>query len=241
MHGSRNQRCCRIQKSHGKLSVVVWTPAAYWRALRTTARALGELVKAIKIPSFVFFHCFISFLFFFLFFPPFFFFLFFPSRLCFSCFFFSSFFLFFLLFFFLVFPFLFPFSSLFFPFFPFFFLSFSFFFFFSFFDPIPSPEERLIWSQSSFVFGFVLGPGTDSTNCAGIRSYIIRCSLCARNSRTLGSQLHSDFDLFSFRDCQEKGNRIKISKQAQQREKLRCKLICRTCWNAGTGMLQKLR
>ena len=27
----------------------------------------------------------------------------------------------------------------------------------------------------------------------------------------LGSQLHSDFDLFSFRDCQEKDNRIKIS------------------------------
>ena len=72
-------------------------------------------------------------------------------------------------------------------------------------DPIPSPEERLICSQSYFVFSFVLGPGTDSTNCAGIRSYIIRCSLCARNSRTLGSQLHSDF---SFRDCQEKDNRI---------------------------------
>ena len=64
-------------------------------------------------------------------------------------------------------------------------------------DPIPSPEERLIWSQSSFVFNFVLGPGTDSKNCAGVRSYIIRCSLCARNSRTLGSQLYSDtLDLF---------------------------------------------
>ena len=36
-------------------------------------------------------------------------------------------------------------------------------------DPIPSPEERLIWSQSSFVFSFVLGPGTDSTSCADIR------------------------------------------------------------------------
>ena len=61
-----------------------------------------------------------------------------------------------------------------------------------------------------FCFQFVLGPGTDSTNCAGIRSYIIRCSLCARNSRTLGSQLHSDF---SFRDCQEKDNRIMVAEQ----------------------------
>ena len=80
-------------------------------------------------------------------------------------------------------------------------------------DPIPSPEERLILSLSSSVFSSVflfLGPGTDS-NCAGIRSYIIRCSLRARNSRTLGSQLHSDFDLFSFRDCLEKDNRITFS------------------------------
>ena len=83
-------------------------------------------------------------------------------------------------------------------------------------DPIPSPEERLILSQSSSDFSSVflfLGPGTDSMNCAGIRSYTIRCSLCARNSRTLGSQLHSDFDLFSFRDCQEKVSRIMVAEQ----------------------------
>ena len=33
----------------------------------------------------------------------------------------------------------------------------------------------------------------------------------------------------------------KVSKQAQLREKMRCKLSCRTCWNAGTEMLQMLR
>ena len=33
----------------------------------------------------------------------------------------------------------------------------------------------------------------------------------------------------------------KISKQAQQREKMRYKLSCRTCWEAGTGVLQMLR
>ena len=92
----------------------------------------------------------------------------------------------------------------------FFFLSFFAFYFSFLFDPIPSPEERLICSQSYFAFSFVSGPGTDSTNCAGIRSYIIRCSLCARNSRTLGSQLHSDF---SFRDCQEKDDRIMVAEQ----------------------------
>ena len=31
---------------------------------------------------------------------------------------------------------------------------------------IHSPEERFICSQSYFAFQFVLGPGTNSTNCA---------------------------------------------------------------------------
>ena len=70
---------------------------------------------------------------------------------------FSPFFSLFSLFFFFFFP-------LFFPFFPpsffsfFFLLLFSpsfFSFFFLLLDPIPTPEERLIWSQSSFVFSFV--------------------------------------------------------------------------------------
>ena len=86
------------------------------------------------------------------------------------------------------------------------------------FDPIPSPEERLI-SQSSSVFSSVFlffGLGTDSTNCAGIRSHIIRCSLCARNSRTLGSQLHSDFDLFFIPRLSGKDNRIMVAEQCWQ-------------------------
>ena len=55
-----------------------------------------------------------------------------------------------------------------------------------------------------FCFQLVCCPGTDSTNCAGIRSYTIRCSLpfffswsqCTHNScMRVGSQLHSDLIL----------------------------------------------
>ena len=65
------------------------------------------------------------------------------------------------------------------------FFSFFFFFFFLFsllfllFDPIPSPEERFICSQFCFCFQLVWVLAPIRRIVRGVRSYIIRCSLCA--------------------------------------------------------------
>ena len=131
--------------------------------------------------------------------------------MAFFVFFFSFYLCFFLLFFFLFSFFFFLFSFLFFL--------FSFFFFlFLIRFPVRKSTSLVLASfpvLCIFCFQLVYCPGTDSTNCAGIRSYIIRCSLCfffrGRSACTIhacafGSQLHSD--LISFRDCQEKDNRI---------------------------------
>ena len=59
-------------------------------------------------------------------------------------------------------------------------------------------------------------------------------SLCTHNSRMLGSQLHSDFDLFQFRDCQEKDKRIMEAEQCwllTRRFLVGCPLI-----HVGTGL-----
>ena len=98
------------------------------------------------------------------------------------------------------------------------FLSFS--FSLSLFDPIPSPEERFTCSQFCAYFAFsLIGSWHQFDELCGYP--IIHNSLFSlfflvvavhAQFTHVWLKLHSDFDL-SFRDCQEKENRIMVAEQ----------------------------